>query len=186
MQERTGDVIRDVGDHAPAATRRQEWLKVHVECIAVDERELTSGNLRSKTLAESRQQIVIEFNCNDVCTCCKQPLCERAEPWSNLKDRLAVRCGAGGNDRVTRGKVNKEALAQPPLGEMPLHNPLRRTLGGASRRPPSCWSAWRWTASSLPMCPCVHGMCPWTWSSMHDGCALNPLCVCVSVCVGLH
>jgi len=91
----------------------------------VDERELTSGNLRSETLLEARQQIVVEFNCNNVCTRCEQPLCERAEPWANLKNRLAVCCGTGGNDRVSRLKVNKEALAQPSLGEMPLHDPLR-------------------------------------------------------------
>ena len=125
MQEWTGDVIRDVGDDAPATSRWKEWLKVHIQCIAVDERELTSGNLRGKTLVEARQQIVVKFNRNDVCACCEQPLCERVEPWSDLKDRLAVRCGTGGNDRVTRLKVNKEALAQPSLGEMPLHDPLR-------------------------------------------------------------
>ena len=125
MQEWTGDVIRDVRDDAPATTRWKEWLKVHIQCITVDERELTSGNLRSETLLEARQQIVVEFNCNHVCTCCEQPLCERAEPWANLKDRLAVCCGTGGNDRVSRLKVNKEALAQPSLGEMPLHDPLR-------------------------------------------------------------
>ena len=189
MQEWTGDVIRDVGDDAPATTRRKERLKVHVERIAVNERELASGNLRSKALAQARQQIVIEFNCNDVCTCCKQPLCERAEPGSDLKDRLAVRCGAGGNDRVTRGKVNKEALAQPPLGKMPLHNPLRRTLRGASRRPPSCWSAWRWTHAGAPAPNCQEaetltprpGSCNCARPSRSAACAAAPIMAALSV-----
>ena len=185
MQEWAGDVIRDVGDHAPATTRGKEWLKVHIQCITVDERELTSGNLRGKTLVETRQQIVVEFNCNHVCTCCEQSLCERAEPWSNLKDRLAVRCGAGGNDRVTRGKVNKEALAQPPLGEMPLHDPLC----GASRRPPSCRSAWRCAHTGAPAPNCQEaatltpraGSCNCARPSRSAACAAAPIMAALSV-----
>ena len=189
MQERTGDVIRDVRHHAPAASRREEWLKVHVERITVNERELTSSNLRGEPLVKARQQIVIEFNRDNVCTCCEQPLCERAESWSNFEDRLTVRCGTGGNDRVTRLKVNKEALAQPSLGKMPVHDPLRGTLRGASRRPPSCRSAWRWThtGASAPNCQEAEtltpraGSCSCARPSRSAACAAAPIMAALSV-----
>ena len=45
MKQRTGDVIRNVRHHAPHSVGGEEWLKVNVQRIAVDEGQVSTRNL---------------------------------------------------------------------------------------------------------------------------------------------
>ena len=84
MKQRTGDVIRDVRDHSPYSFGGEEWLKVNVQCIAMDEGQGSTRDLFRKFLLEPREKIVIKFDRNHPRTRRQKAFGQYAEPRTDL------------------------------------------------------------------------------------------------------
>ena len=91
MQQWTGDVIRDIRNHAPTPAGWCQRLKINGERIAVDEGQLPRTNLRGELVLQARDQIVIELHSNHVGATCQERLGQESEARTDLKDQLS--CG---------------------------------------------------------------------------------------------
>jgi hypothetical protein len=97
MEQRAGDVIRDVRHHAPHSVGGEEWLKVNVQRIAVDEDQVSTRDLFGELLLEPREEIIVKFNCNYPRTRRQEAFGQYAEPRTNLQHDLTW-CGTSGRD----------------------------------------------------------------------------------------
>jgi hypothetical protein len=97
MKQRAGDVIRDVRHHAPHSVGGEEWLKINVQRIAVDEGQVSTRDLFGELLLEPREKIVIKFDRNHPRTSRQEAFGQYAEPRTNLQHDLTW-CGTSGRD----------------------------------------------------------------------------------------
>ena len=100
MKQRAGDVIRDVRHHAPHSIGGEEWLKVNVQRIAVDEGQVSTCDLPCELLLEPREKIIIKFDCNHPRTRRQEAFGQYAEPRTNLQHDLTSYGTSGRDDRV--------------------------------------------------------------------------------------
>ena len=177
MEQRAGDVIRDVRHHAPHSVGGEEWLKINVQRIAVDEGQVSTRDLFGELLLEPREKIVIKFDRNHPRTGRQEAFGQYAEPRTNLQDDLTW-CGTSGrDDRIACLKIHKEALAETLLRHMPCN---KRSRTASTRHGAHPAAAAPNGHEALTVSPRA-GSCSVTRCSASAACAAAPIMAALSV-----
>ena len=128
MQQWTGDVIRDIRNHAPTPAGWCERLKINGERIAVNEDQLARTNLRGKLVLQARDQIVVELHSNHVGAARKECLGQESETRTDLKDQLSCGWCTSLHDTIANIQIVQEVLAEALLGGMAVNASTARCL----------------------------------------------------------
>ena len=106
--QRRGDVVGQVGDQLPRRVRRQHGIPVDLLGIALDDRDVASGD----DLTKDRHQFGIHLHGGDRCVVFQQGEGQRAEARTDLDDRVTRSDPSQRGDPANRVGIDNKVLSE--------------------------------------------------------------------------